>query len=103
MISNRSMSSILKSAFAKAFLVELIGPMPITSGATPVVAVLMTRAIIGTPSALALSSAIRITPEAASFMPDALPAVTLPPSLKDGFRRDNFSIVVSGLGYSSVA
>ena len=86
-----------------AFWDALIGPMPMTSGLTPVVATDTILARIGAPTSLAFSSLIRITPEDASFMPDALPAVTLPSSWKGGFSFASFSRLASLLGYSSVS
>ena len=74
-----------------------------TSGLTPVVADETILAITGTLSFLASSSSMRSTPEAASFIPDELPAVTLPSSLNDGLSLASFSIVTSLLGYSSVS
>ena len=67
------------------------------------VAVDTTRARMGAPSFRASPSSISSTPEEASFMPEELPAVTLPPSRKAGFSFASFSRVVSRLGYSSVA
>ena len=55
------------------------------------------------PSSFARSSVMRTTAAAASLMPQALPAVTVPPFLKAGGRAASFSIVISGLGYSSVS
>ena len=94
---------MVRPAFLSAFWDALIGPMPMTSGLTPVVATDTILARIGAPTSLAFSSLIRITPEDASFMPDALPAVTLPSSLKVGFSFASFSRLASLLGYSSVS
>src|SRR5256712_7051088 len=50
----------------------------------------------------ARSSDITTRADAPSFTPGALPAVTVPPSLKAGFRRARVSIEVSRRGPSSV-
>src|SRR2546425_10896537 len=51
----------------------------------------------------ARSSDITTRAHAPSFTPGALPAVTVPPSLKAGFRRARVSIEVSRRGPSSVS
>ena len=85
------------------YLDALIGPMPMTSGATPVVATERILAIMGAPTSRAFSSDIRSTPEAASFIPEAFPAVTFPSSLKLGFNFASASTDAPLLGYSSVS
>ena len=86
LISTRSMSAMVRPALARAFRLAEMGPMPITSGSTPVVATDRMRHRGLQPAAWAAPADMTTTPEEASFMPEALPAVTLPPSLKEGFK-----------------
>ena len=71
-----------------------------TEGSTPALAELTIRTRGWTPIACAFSSLITTTAEAPSFMPEALPAVTVPvPSRKKaGFSLARPSIVQSSLG-----
>jgi len=61
------------------------------------------RARTGAPSSSAFWADIRTTAPPASFMPDALPAVTVPSGLKTGFSFERPSIVASGRTCSSRA
>ena len=54
--------------------------MPMTSGSQPLIPHDRIRARTGAPSSFAFSSVISTTAAPASFMPDALPAVTVPSS-----------------------
>ena len=78
------------------------GPIPITSGSTPANAPCTQVAIGVTPNSLAFSSLITTIAAAPSLIPEALPAVTIPPSLPEQQRNlDNDSAVVPGRGPSS--
>ena len=102
--SIKSISSIVKSAFAKAFFVEATGPTPMIDGSTPPRAPVTYVAIGVTPNSLAFSSLITTTAAAPSLIPDALPAVTTPPSFPEQHLNPaKDSAVVPGLGPSSVS
>ena len=91
-------------AFSIASFVAGIGPSPMISFGTPATAYDTSRAI-GLCSAARAASASASTKKAApSLMPDALPAVTVPPSfLNAGRILASVSTVVSGLTCSSVS
>ena len=73
------------------------------SGSTPPSAPATHVAIGVTPSSLAFSSLITTTAAAPSLIPDALPAVTSPPSLPEQQRNlESDSAVVPGRGPSSL-
>ena len=102
--SIRSKSSIFMPALAIVFLVDATGPIPIILGSTPASSPAIQVAIGLTPSSLAFSSLITIIAAAPSLIPDALPAVTSPPSfLNAGFNFERLSTVVLSLGPSSVS
>ena len=79
--STRSIWSAVIPAWRNAFLVEGIGPRPITWGLTPATPMPMMRASGVRPSSRALSSLISSAAETPSFVGQELPAVmrTSPP------------------------
>ncbi|MPN45471.1 hypothetical protein SDC9_193038 [bioreactor metagenome] len=73
-----------------------------TEGSTPAEAPPANTAMGVTPSSLAFRSLITTTAAAPSLMPEALPAVTVPPSfLKAGFRAARSCTVTPGRKCSS--
>src|SRR3954447_22493734 len=96
------MSSRLSPALSSARLTAGTGPMPMIDGSTPAVAYASTRARTGAPSSWALSSLSRVTAAPASFMPLALPAVTVPSGLKTGLSLPITSALASGRMCSSL-
>src|SRR5699024_6342495 len=91
------------SAFSNAFFVADIGPNPITLGSIAALAFAQIVASGVKPSSSAFFRLITKTTAAQSLIPDAFPAVTDPSFLNAGRKLDNFSVVVSGLIYSSVS
>ena len=91
------------SKILTTFFVAGIGPVPMTDGSTPACAHATILASGSKFLSLACLYDIVITAAAPSFIPDALPAVTVPePSvMKQGLRRLRVSTVVPGLGNSS--
>ncbi|MCY1528410.1 hypothetical protein D9M68_635140 [compost metagenome] len=77
------------------------GPMPITRGATPALAMPSTFARGVRPCFFTASADARIRATAPSFTPEALPAVTVLPSPLTGFSLARASRVVSGRRCSS--
>ena len=75
--------------------------MPITRGSTPATALPTNVPSGSTPSSRARSSEAITSAAAPSLIPDALPAVTVPPSRKAGCSVASFSSDVSGRGCSS--
>src|SRR4051794_30856433 len=86
LISVRSMSSIDRPDFSRAFWVDGIGPVSMVTGSTPARAKVWKRARGVRPRALAFSSLMISTAEAPSAICDELPAVTFPAGLDAGFR-----------------
>src|SRR2546427_589284 len=74
------------------------GPQPMISGSTPATAVARIVASTGSPSSFARSRVMSSTAAAPSLICEELPAVTCPPSLKDGTSVASFSSVVSPRG-----
>ncbi|KGX62712.1 hypothetical protein Y025_6322 [Burkholderia pseudomallei TSV32] len=70
-------SSVIPSR-ASSFCVAGAGPIPITRGSTPAVAIPSTRARGTSPWRRAAASLATSSAHAPSFTPDALPAVTVP-------------------------
>lgn len=93
-ISNKSMSPTDRPAFSSAFFVDGTGPMPIILGLTPALALARMRTRGRRPSSLAFCSLMTSTAAAASFIPEAFPAETLPSFLKAGRSLPSFSAVV---------
>ena len=79
------------------------GPIPMIAGSTPATAVDTIRASGRRPSARARSASTSSTADAPSLIPDAFPAVTVPPSRNAGRSRASASAVVSARGCSSRA
>ncbi|MNE59796.1 hypothetical protein D3C80_1549140 [compost metagenome] len=77
------------------------GPMPMTRGATPALAMPRTRARGVRPCFFTASAEARINAAAPSLTPEALPAVTVLSGPLTGFRRVRASRVVSARGCSS--
>jgi hypothetical protein len=77
------------------------GAMPMTRGSTPATALATKRPSGWMPSSTAFSSLATTSAAAPSLIPLELPAVSVPPSRKAGFRAASFSGVVSGRGCSS--
>ena len=75
--------------------------MPMTRGGTPALAIATTRASGSSPCARAAASEATISAQAPSLSPDALPAVTVPPSRNGAGSDASFASVVSGRGCSS--
>ena len=101
--SIKSISSIERPVLASTFLVEATGPTPMISGSTPPSAPATHVAIGVMPNSFALSSLITTTAAAPSLIPDALPAVTNPPSFPEQhFSFESDSAVVPARGPSSV-
>ena len=89
---------------ARTFFVEATGPIPMIFGSTPPRAPATNVAIGVTPSSFAFSSLITTIAAAPSLIPEALPAVTTPPSLPEQHLRPlRLSAVVPGRGPSSVS
>src|SRR5690606_8089401 len=80
LISNRSTSSTFTPARSHAAWIAVTGPMPMISGGTPVTAHETMRATGAIPSSCARCAVVTTSAAAPSTMPDALPAVTVPPS-----------------------
>ena len=101
--SIKSMSPIFIPVFLINFCTAGTGPVPINEGSTPATDRL-THFIIGfKPNSCALDSDIITTAAAPSFIPEELPAVTVPFSLKTGLSVERDSKLASDLGCSSVA
>ncbi|MCY1442652.1 hypothetical protein D9M71_590290 [compost metagenome] len=79
------------------------GPMPITRGATPALAMPSTFARGVRPCFFTASAEARISATEPSFTPEALPAVTVLPSPLTGFSLVSASRVVSGRRCSSAS
>ena len=73
-----------------------IGPVPMIAGSTPAEAQSRISAIGLIPSSSAFFLLMRTSAQAASLIPEALPAVTVPSFVKAGFNLARPSIVVSG-------
>jgi len=102
--SIRSKSSIDMPVFARTFFVDATGPTPMIVGSTPPRAPATNVAIGVTPSSFAFSSLITTIAAAPSLIPDALPAVTTPPSLPEQhLKAERLSAVVPARGPSSVS
>ena len=84
-----------------SFCTAGIGPMPITRGSTPATALPRKVPSGSTPRSRAFSSDAITSAAAPSLIPDAFPAVTVPPARNAGFSVASFSSVVSGRGCSS--
>ena len=96
LISTTSMSIIDMPVFFSSCSIAGIGPRPMTSGriAATVEATIRARGL--KPAAVAFSSLITSSAAAPSLSGQALPAVTVPPSLNTGFSDASFSSVVPG-------
>ena len=102
--SIRSNSSMLMPVLARTFFVEATGPTPMIFGSTPPSAPATKLAIGVTPSSFAFSSLITTIAAAPSLIPEALPAVTTPPSTPlQHFSEPRLSAVVPARGPSSVS
>ena len=90
-------------AILTACCVAVMGPVPMTAGSTPTCAQDTMRAKGATPRLAAFANCISTTAAAPSFIPEELPAVTVPdPSrTKQGLSLDRPSIVVPCRGNSS--
>ncbi len=97
----KSISDIFNPTFFKAIFVAGTGPIPISSGSTPPNPYEIILAN-GFPF-FAFSSFAKISAQAPSFIPDALPAVTTPSFLKAALKPAKVSEVVFGLGCSSIS
>ena len=95
LISMSPMSAMARPSRLSSFPVAGTGPYPMTPGSTPAAAEPTHRAMGLRPSARAFSPSINRSAAAPSLMPLELPAVTVPPSRKDGASRASFSIEVS--------
>ena len=90
-------------SFAASFSLESLGAYPMTAPSLPAtVQPLMVRRGL-TPRASAFSLDMTTTAAAPSFRLEELPAVTVPPFTKHGFKRSSFSMVWLALGPSSVS
>ncbi len=79
-------------------------PIPMMEGSTPASSPAIQVAMGVMPSSFALSSLMTMMAAAPSLIPEALPAVTIPPSfLKAGFNLARPSLVTPFLGPSSVS
>ena len=94
--------SFIRSRFM-SFGIAAIGPIPITSGATPATANPRKRAIGSTPSSFSTFPETTIATAAPSLIWEEFPAVTVPFASKAGLSFDSASIVVSARGPSSVS
>src|SRR5213076_123597 len=83
--STRSISSSGTPLRSSSLRTAGIGPMPITRGSTPATALPTNVPSGSTPSSPAFSSDAITSAAAPSSIPDALPAVTVPPSRNAGF------------------
>ena len=101
MDSIKSKSLIFHPAFSNAIFEAGIGPDPIKAGSTPHVAhdTILARGF--NPLFSDSSLLINCTAAEPSFIPDELPAVTVPFSLNAALSFDKFSIVTPDLGCSS--
>ena len=95
------MSFSSSPAFPRAARDAGAGPMPINSGSQPTTAEATRRPSGFLPFARAFSAEVTTTAAAASTIPEAFPAVTCPPSPKDGGSAASASSVVSGRRWSS--
>ena len=92
-----SMSDSFRPAFSSTLRVAGAGPKPMMRGGTPAVALATTRARGVSPCRRAIASSARMMEQAPSFTPEALPAVTDPPSRRKGVGNlASASAVVSG-------
>ena len=97
-----SISASFSPSRSSSFCVAGAGPMPMMRGATPAVAIATTRARGVRPCLFAAASEAMISAAAPSFTPEALPAVTVPPCLRNGVGSlASASSVVSPRGCSS--
>jgi hypothetical protein len=90
-ISTISVSSIDSIARASGFLVDSMGPSPMTPGEQPETAKLTIRARGVRPRRTRELSPRTRTAAAPSVIGDDVPAVTVPPALKAGFSSASFS------------
>ena len=101
--STRSISFALSPVRSNSLRIAGIGPIPMTDGSTPATEVATTRASGFSPSARARPASITRRAAAPSLMPDAFPAVTLPPSINAGRSFARLAAFVSGRGCSSLS
>ena len=101
--STRSMSATVSPARSSSLRMAGTGPIPMTRGSTPATAVATTRAIGRSPIARARPASTTSRADAPSLIPDAFPAVTVPPSRNAGRSFARPSAVASGRGCSSRA
>ena len=87
---------------SSSFWIAGIGPRPMISGRRPATVEATIRARGFMPAACAFSSDMISSAAAPSLSGQALPAVTVPPSLKTGCSAVSFSIVVPARGPSSL-
>ncbi len=107
--ANASFNSISPISFIfnfvlfRSFFTAGIGPVPIISGGTPAAAESIILSLGFKPMRNAFFLSITSKAAAPSLMPEELPAVTVPPSLKAGFNFARSSKVTSSRGCSSVS
>mmetsp|Transcript_39174 Transcript_39174/g.101311 ORF Transcript_39174/g.101311 Transcript_39174/m.101311 type:complete len:288 (+) Transcript_39174:65-928(+) len=100
--SMMSRSLTVHPALSRHFFEAGMGPVPITFGSTPALAKEQILASGTSPRALAFASDMTRHSAAPSLMPEAFPAVTLPPCfLNAGLSLPKESALVSPLMYSS--
>ena len=99
--SMRSRSPVRQPAFSSAFFEAGMGPVPMMEGSTPAWAQETMRASGSRPRLRASDWRMSTTQAAPSLMPEALPAVTVPPRLKAGRRAARLSGVTPSRIYSS--
>lgn len=100
--SATSRSWMVSPAFFKAFCVAGTGPIPMILGSTPAAPIPATRAMGVRPNCFTISSEARMQTAAPSLIPELLPAVTEPPSLKAGL-SDASTLTSLSRGCSSVS
>ena len=101
--STRSICFALSPVRVSNFVIAGIGPIPMTDGSTPATEVATIRASGFRPSARARPASMMSSAAAPSLMPDAFPAVTLPPSVNAGRNFARLAASVSGRGCSSLS
>jgi hypothetical protein len=102
--SNRSMSASSSPARVRALRTAGTGPMPMIFGSTPTEAWLSTVPKVHRPRSRARRADITTIAAALSLTPEALPAVTVPPSRQKAARSlDSAAAVVPGRGCSSLS
>lgn len=101
--SMTSISASLRPDNASTLRVAGAGPMPITRGGTPAVAMARMRARGVRPCLSAAASDASNNAHAPSLTPDALPAVTVPSGRTTHLSLANCSTLVSGRGCSSIS